>query len=501
MDHEPCIHCPLKHAPRNPPIPPLPIHLFSMNSVPLESEASDIRRTIRQGLGHARLSYLEDELESLHNAILAIRKEYDALQHQIAEASTVLSTLRRFPPEIWREIFCLTLPSDISPTMRPLLTQSPWNISRVCSRWRAVTFAFPELWSQIGVKGVTYPTDALKTQLERSHPRPLTLSATQLDMESFRLLLDSSARWECAHLFLNNAMLPALNESLGCFPQLRQLVATTFSTDTPCRAFETAPELIDVTSHGGPSRLPLPFSQLTRLRLRIPHSPDGLRLARNLVHLTLMRSSREQPPPRYHPPIELPQLRMLMLQDGRFLESLVLLVLEDIYISRDASSLPPFVSRSSCRLKKLTIIENEADIIPVVNCVPTILEIRLRDFTNIAVLLTYLTIPPEITDPHTWSICPNIRRLSLCSMKAKDDSLLVQMVKSRKKTSPIFISLLAPESSLDHAYLTSTTAAMLAPRSNSDHSDVKSDVERLVDPSAIKERFLLWESVYPGRGR
>ncbi|KAJ7666130.1 hypothetical protein DFH06DRAFT_984575, partial [Mycena polygramma] len=124
-----------------------PIHLLTSNTPPSESEASEIRRIIQRG--HAHATNLEIEITRLRGAIDALHREHADVQKKIAEHSAILSPLRRFPPEIIETIFRRTLPPVSSSFCSSFY--SPWNISRVCGRWRSVSLASPHLWTQVNI--------------------------------------------------------------------------------------------------------------------------------------------------------------------------------------------------------------------------------------------------------------------------------------------------------------------------------------------------------------
>ncbi|KAJ7146514.1 hypothetical protein C8R44DRAFT_757663 [Mycena epipterygia] len=261
--------------------------------------------------------------------------------------------------------------------------------------------------------------------------------------------------------------------------------------------------LTDVVIYGDPSLLPLPFAQLTRLRIQIPQSPEHLRLAQNLIHLTL-EGQTTLPTPSI--PIELPRLRQLFLADGQYLRSLVLPALEDIYISRDVSSLPHFIDRSACRLKKLTIgvcaqdsdyivpnmdgVQDVMDIIPILNHASTLREMCLCVTFDLDVLLTLLTVRSDST-PHV--LCPELAFLSLFSLKKtrysdEEYSSVVQMVDSRRNTplcSPVFLSVLSPA-----AHLIRSLAAT--------RPELKPHIAWLIGGRA-NEQFQTWRDHYPGQ--
>ncbi|KAJ6541556.1 hypothetical protein B0H19DRAFT_958780, partial [Mycena capillaripes] len=122
-----------------------PIHLSSTNTPPSEAETSKIRRTLNRGRLHVYT--LQIEIDRLHRAIDALRQQRRDIQSKLERHSAILSPLRCFPAEILSAIFWWTLPPANSRT--PFYAQSPWNISRVCSRWRGIGIALPALWTHI----------------------------------------------------------------------------------------------------------------------------------------------------------------------------------------------------------------------------------------------------------------------------------------------------------------------------------------------------------------
>ncbi|KAJ7511702.1 hypothetical protein B0H11DRAFT_1952675, partial [Mycena galericulata] len=376
-------------------------------------------------------------------------------QRNIEQYYAVLSPMRRFPPEILVEIFLWTLPPSEYPWTPIFIIFSPWNISCVCSRWRSICMGLPAAWSRISVRGRKFPIRVLEAQLDRSNPHPLTINFStedgEPDVAAFNLLLGSSTRWRSLSLCTSDtaifAALDALSDDIQGLPELRKLVFTTNSGVPRCKAFRSAPRLTDVVISGKNNKPLLPFPRLTRLRLHMTKSPKNLRLAQNLVHLTLI--SGGQPPPTHRRPIQLPQLRMLFIADGRYLDSLRLPALEDIYIVTHGICLPDFIDRSTCCLKKLTIVkdanffpvvsEPAVDIVQILNSSPTLIEIRLGPLHQADILLRHLTIPASPLSHHT--VCPQLRHLSLWDIHEDDYRMMLEMVVSRRESSPIFLSL------------------------------------------------------------
>ncbi|KAF8175598.1 hypothetical protein K438DRAFT_1508275, partial [Mycena galopus ATCC 62051] len=92
----------------------------------------------------ARLACLEAEIRRLKDQLDQLEEEHAGLLTYHHQNTSILSPLRRFPPEILGEIFLQTLPS-----IHKILNvkDSPWPLTHVCSRWRAIALSKPSLWS------------------------------------------------------------------------------------------------------------------------------------------------------------------------------------------------------------------------------------------------------------------------------------------------------------------------------------------------------------------
>ncbi|KAJ7742338.1 hypothetical protein DFH07DRAFT_43820 [Mycena maculata] len=145
-----------------------PIHLSSTNNVPSDAEALELRRAIHEGRTH--LAHLASQTKHLGSEPDKIQAEWNRLRHTVDQYRAILSPLRGFAPELMREIFFWTLglPTADNITIPPRNTQSPWNVSRVCSRWRAISISDPALWSTISIDSRTLALFALDAHLQRS---------------------------------------------------------------------------------------------------------------------------------------------------------------------------------------------------------------------------------------------------------------------------------------------------------------------------------------------
>ncbi|KAJ7603809.1 hypothetical protein FB45DRAFT_671821, partial [Roridomyces roridus] len=101
-----------------------------------------------------RLACVEDEIALLEERLEVLLRERTVLSEYRTKNVGILSPLRRVPPEILGQIFSWSLPTDEqvkSPEYRPNPKDSPWVLTWVSSRWRAIAVSTHSLWSLIYV--------------------------------------------------------------------------------------------------------------------------------------------------------------------------------------------------------------------------------------------------------------------------------------------------------------------------------------------------------------
>lgn len=415
-------------------LPALPHHLLTTNDTPSDAEAAEIRDAL--DVMHTRVSKLDASIATIEDILSKLRTMRKHTLDHIHRSNITVSVVRRLPADVLGEIFSYTV-SDAP--RRRTIDGSPWILGRVCSRWRAISISLPKLWSNINS---SVPLPILTAHLERSSACGLTIRAIYSDTETFAPIINCSSRWETVDLQMGVNMLPILERVHGNVPMLRQLKYGDSTGVGSCRAFEIAPKLTCVSTTGKPS-LRLPWAQITRLRQRVPNIGDvqQLRAARNLVELSLTntvsmtlllanlrRGSQDTCIS------ELPCLRVLFIEDGKFLDFLSLPALEDIHILLHAGSLPFLIDRSSCRLRKFTTERcNYLDLLSIFNRSPTLLELRLGlvPILEVDVILSHLAIPSNaMNDVHP--LCPDLRAITFCNISDDDRcSRVVNMMESR----------------------------------------------------------------------
>ena len=119
--------------------------LLNTNEPPEDSDLPLIHSVISEA--DARLACLNDEISRLLEKLKPLEDERASLLSYRTQNKSVLSPLRRMPSEVLGEIFLWTLPSlqDAIITGRFDMGRSPWLLTRISSRWRAVSLSTPSL--------------------------------------------------------------------------------------------------------------------------------------------------------------------------------------------------------------------------------------------------------------------------------------------------------------------------------------------------------------------
>ncbi|KAF8211032.1 hypothetical protein K438DRAFT_102106 [Mycena galopus ATCC 62051] len=242
----------------------------------------------------ARLAFLDHEIPNLQEKLSKLQKTLKQLEDERASLSSyqtriraTLSPLRRMPPEVLAEIFMWTLSSigDALTGGRFHVARSPWLLTQISSRWRAVSLATPSLWSRVVMdysEGATrlpyYSLALVETQIQRAHKLKIhfygcsTLPDSRPQIQIFEFLLQHSSRWEELSLGLTCAIVPLLTALRDRVPALKRLWIQW--EDDPDRrpsvqtidCFQSAPSLVDF---GFSQSIPVPVSihQLTRYQV------------------------------------------------------------------------------------------------------------------------------------------------------------------------------------------------------------------------------------------
>ncbi|KAJ7483562.1 hypothetical protein FB451DRAFT_1439767 [Mycena latifolia] len=164
------------------------------------------------------------------------------------------------PVEVLGERFSWTLPSVTEARDRRRLdvADGPWMLTHVSSRWRAVAFSTPALWSLIAIvrtRKFVSRLSMVKTQIQRARKLSIHFYGNEQvsakpQIEMLKLLVEYSARWETPRFQLSSQLLPLLPTLRNRLPPLRRLwiqwdPKSRLGVDS-IDCFHTAPSPVDV---------------------------------------------------------------------------------------------------------------------------------------------------------------------------------------------------------------------------------------------------------------
>ncbi|KAJ7632141.1 hypothetical protein FB45DRAFT_494498 [Roridomyces roridus] len=382
------------------------------NHVATADETTKIRQLCATPL--AELARLEEEIGAQQARLDDLQKSYRRLKIKVDAHMALLSPVRSLPPELLQLIFLVALPSDRNAVMHS--SEAPLLLGRVCSGWRKIAFATPELWSSLHIvcppmdysdlpstlMRVQRRAEAAEQWLNRSGACPLSVSiwvsrdagftgAAVASASPFvEALIPLSRRWR--HIELR-----VPSDSLDSFHYLQSfdvpLLQTLSITNESSLArddwsgnlifLQHAPRLHTLAlTHEGNVDIPsyFPWSQLTSLSLTPTQeffdldtamTLDMLRQCVNLetckLHFPCTNPFQSSPAPTF----TLPKLRMFSIRASNFdsiisrvidtFDSLLLPCLETLELEDYHGSMHVFpglirlLSRSPCHLQKLVL--------------------------------------------------------------------------------------------------------------------------------------------------
>ncbi|KAJ7609347.1 hypothetical protein DFH06DRAFT_1247221 [Mycena polygramma] len=258
------------------------------------------------------------------------------------------------PPEVLSEIFFWTLPSPIEPSRHRTLriTDSPWVLTHVSSRWRMAAISDPSLWSLVAISYhsdtdplTSFPLSMIETQISRAptmkiHFRGCETTNPRPQLRIFHCLAEHALRWEELDLTVTSALFPLLVNLRGHLPLLRRLCIQWGNRQSQAAAdsidcFESAPSLVDVGVYSEYRYIPVSFPtrQITHYDLDAPWEIHRgiLKLTQNLLEASITISFEDTPQwPELRETIELLHLRRLDVSHSHVLTFLKFPVLEEI---------------------------------------------------------------------------------------------------------------------------------------------------------------------------
>ncbi|KAJ7635082.1 hypothetical protein FB45DRAFT_910697 [Roridomyces roridus] len=273
-------------------------HLHT-NYVPSEPEIKLI---------HSHLASHETELARLESLIRDLSAQRDQIKAYIDPYRALASQGRRIPQELLEHIFLDCLPEHRNAAMSS--AEAPLLLGHICSAWRSIAFALPQLWAAIHVSSKfmsDVPISELQTWLARSASSPIAFSlqcASGETEKALPALIDVSARWKRVQIHGSSLQELESTAVLRVAAPWLQDITIIFREDPvdwditrdPTRVLVLSlfqgPSLQSVTIHtthpiGFVPREPFLWNQLLHLTLSFPMMSDDPRIQTNHGDFTI----------------------------------------------------------------------------------------------------------------------------------------------------------------------------------------------------------------------
>jgi hypothetical protein len=452
------------HEPLKPLVSPVPTSLGT-NARPTNAEVADIRRVLLDT--EADLLAYDRDIDLLEVVLESRRRERQALEEFRNLHASLLSPIRRLPPELLMEIFML-LPTDWGSQARDW--DATFILGAVCSGWRKLALSMPLLWCSIyvGLKKHRSKSraDRVRTWVERSGRCPLSFRLEYFGVfhnhPVIDIVIQHSHRLQHLEVTAPPSAMKILAPLKGRLPMLQSLLLRDpiyEPESSPCDIFADAPELRILKIQWGYSldSFDLPFGQIVHFSTETfatHECLDVLRMTPNLLacefddmsdnvisnytatpvvshlhSLSIWKSYGEQ--------LDLGQLfGFLTLPSIRELS----LHLRHPYDWPQTQFLS-FISRSSCRLVKLVLrqvsMSNE-DLTCILAAMPSLceLEIGVEDKHDIDGTDTMSPVDDAMLQKLTYQsgelpLAPSLHTIHFWGDHDFEDRILLNMVKSR----------------------------------------------------------------------
>ncbi|KAJ7157433.1 hypothetical protein C8R46DRAFT_1294093 [Mycena filopes] len=421
--------------------PPELASLLASNDPPLDSAIPRILETI--SVGQDRIDALDPQIRALDLQIPVLQahlaslvRERDEAVKSVRDHRIVLSPLRRVPPEVLCEIFCLSIDGSgeeekeegvISLPKPP----SPWYLGHICRFWRHTALSYPPLWTHLDIRE---DLPRIEAQLLRAGNAMLDVYWSGRQYEGNTdglsdLMCPHYARWRTLHIdsyeFAGADAPEWLRLANGHLAQLTTLeIINTRRVEIP-DFLSATPNLRHVLLNGvnfedySPST-PIPWAQITHYRgtFHPQRQVKILKDAQNLLVCSVGFTLRVLDPLSV-PLVTLPRLRRLNTERGEFLTYLTAPALQELtslHTQLDAMPLLlSFISTSSCTLTTLALFDCAVsmELVPVLQSVPSLAHLFIEsggdpDYSS---WVTYNAVFSAMTLPTAPLLCPNLDSL------------------------------------------------------------------------------------------
>jgi len=260
-------------------------HLLLSNLPPSEIEVDLILNIV--SVSESYIDRIRKQLE-IHPKNRVLKNQLRTYENYLTRHQSILSPLRRLPPELLYQIFDFSAPPRLhleGPDNPIRWSELPFNVSQVCHRWRAITLSMPILWTRIpsltpDKKYTTNPSflDFYTGFLLRSAGEPIGLSIFSHDARAekvvkwhpaIKILVSHSHRWQRLSIVsYSSHFLRAFRPIKKRLPILRTLNLE-LDFEAYLNMFQKAPKLSQVRLIGiAPERIALPWKQLVHYKGR-----------------------------------------------------------------------------------------------------------------------------------------------------------------------------------------------------------------------------------------
>ncbi|KAJ7353666.1 hypothetical protein DFH08DRAFT_857434 [Mycena albidolilacea] len=124
------------------------VPLLRSNDAPLAPQKLLVEEILRDK--RAELSALGDEIAQLELTLWSLRTKRADLCAEVTQYSSILSPIRKVPPEIIGDIFLYFSPSivyrDFSGSVTIHKVEFPWELAHICRSWRSISLSLGQLW-------------------------------------------------------------------------------------------------------------------------------------------------------------------------------------------------------------------------------------------------------------------------------------------------------------------------------------------------------------------
>ncbi|KAF7347213.1 F-box domain-containing protein [Mycena venus] len=425
--------------------PGTPHHrLLNSNDAPLDSDVTFVKSEIAKI--DDRLAYLDGRAARLREQLQQVEEEHASLSSYREKNCTILSPLRRMPSEVLSEIFSCTLPS-VSAAENCQIQESPWVLTHISRRWRAITVSNHSLWSHIDIiyppdtdPASLYPLSMVETQISRAqkltvHFRGCETTDSRPQIEMFQCLAKHSSQWDELYLLLTSAIFSLLPSFQDRIPMLRRLQIEWDTEESQEAAesidcFQTASSLVNISVRNRFRSIPVlaPLLQLVHYDVDATwemHS-EFLKISQNLVVARICVDFDEDDQWLDSEVVVLPCLRQELAIDTDEEDHRILEYLE------------PAVARSSCPLHRLCFKDcpNADTVRQILERFPSVIDLAIitRTWIDSMVaeeLIHILTV--SWSEPFEVKIvAPQLRNISFGFPHGSyvKDSIYIEMLKS-----------------------------------------------------------------------